>query len=280
MIRQLIIKSGPLMGTVKILSGWSHPGGSTVAFINLTNLLNAHGIDAIFYGPHDWHLDKCRSAKAADLDISNEEDALVAHYVPLREKKFPLRKVIFSCHETNLFPLKNYCFSAVDMVHFVSDWQKEWHGIDKPPSTVIPNIVKVGKRKGTHKRGAVGIIGSIDDHKQPALAIEEALRVEPKGVKIFLFGDVSDEDYYQEHVKPLMRKNKRVKIVGKYDDKTVMYNMVDAVYHASKAETYGLVKHECEMHGIPFNDMFETSQHSECWSEEKILEAWTNILTK
>ena len=46
---------------VKIISGWSDRGGSTFAFINLTNKLNESGIDTTFYGPHPWHLDKCKS---------------------------------------------------------------------------------------------------------------------------------------------------------------------------------------------------------------------------
>ena len=46
---------------IKIISGWSDKGGSTFAFINLTNTLNEYGYDATFYGPHTWHLDKCKS---------------------------------------------------------------------------------------------------------------------------------------------------------------------------------------------------------------------------
>ena len=48
---------------VKIVSGWSGTGGSSTANINLTNLFNDNNIDCTFYGPHDWHLDKCRGAK-------------------------------------------------------------------------------------------------------------------------------------------------------------------------------------------------------------------------
>ena len=265
------------MGRIRILSGWSNPGGSTVAFINLTNLLNKAGIDAIFYGPHNWHLDKCRSAHTARLDITDEEDILIAHFVPLKEEKIPIKKVILSCHETILYPLKDYPMGGVDVIHYVSNWQRDWHGVDHP-SEVIPNIISVGERKGSHKRGAVGIIGSIDAHKQTALAIQSALEAEPKDTRILIFGSVTEEEYYQEHVKPLIKNNKRVKIVGKYDDKTVMYNMIDSVYHASKAETYGLVKHECALHGIPFNDLIGSSQHSEYWPEDKILEAWKKVL--
>jgi len=48
---------------VKIVSGWSNRGGSTFAFINLTNALNKAGYDTTFYGPHEWHLDKCKSGR-------------------------------------------------------------------------------------------------------------------------------------------------------------------------------------------------------------------------
>ena len=264
------------MQTVRILSGWSNPGGSTVAFINLTNMLNEAGINTIFYGPHTWHLDKCKGENTQRLDISDKEDILIAHFIPLKEKKTPLKKVIFSSHETNLFPLKDYCLDAADVVHFVSEKQRGWHGIDHS-SVVIPNIVKVGKRRGNHKRNAVGVIGSVDSHKQTALAIESALASEPKSTKVLIFGGVTNKEYYKEHVKPLLA-NKRVRFAGKYDNKDVMYNMIDAAYHASRFETYGLVRHECAVHGIRFNDLFESSAHSEYWPEDRILESWKSLL--
>ena len=46
---------------IKIITGWSNRGGSTFAFINLTNKLNEYGYETILYGPHEWHLDKCKS---------------------------------------------------------------------------------------------------------------------------------------------------------------------------------------------------------------------------
>ena len=45
---------------VKIVSGISMSGGSTIILINLTNLFNSKGIDTTFYGPHDFHLNKCK----------------------------------------------------------------------------------------------------------------------------------------------------------------------------------------------------------------------------
>jgi hypothetical protein len=264
------------MSTVRILSGWSNPGGSTTAFINLTNLLNDNDIDAVFYGPHPWHLDKCRSGHTQQLDINNPEDVLIAHFVPLKEARPDLKKVIFSSHETKLFPINDYPMDGVDTVHFVSEEQRDWHKTDKS-SVVIPNVVKVGERRGNHKRGAVGVIGSIDSHKQTKLAIESALISEPKGTKVLLFGNATEKDYFAKYIKPLI-KNKRVKMMRAYQDTTLMYNMIDAVYHASQQETYGLIRHECKLHGIPFNDLFNSSAHSEYWEDEKILEAWKKCL--
>ena len=66
---------------VKIVSGWSNRGGSTFAFINLTNELNKAGYDTTFYGPHEWHLDKCKSALMTELKI-NKDDTLIFHFLP------------------------------------------------------------------------------------------------------------------------------------------------------------------------------------------------------
>lgn len=266
------------MGTVRILSGWSNPGGSTRAFINLTNLLNDSGVDTIFYGPNEWHLDKCKAAVTQNLDISNPEDILIAHFIPLQDKKFPLKKIIFSCHETNLFPLKEHSLVSIDQLHFVSEKQRDWHDVDHS-SVVIPNIVNVRKRKSNRKAGAVGIVGSIDSHKQTALAIQNALEMEPKSTKVLVFGSVTDLDYFRKEVKPLL-ENRRVRMMKECNDKDTMYDIIDAVYHASKYETYGLVKHECALHEIPFYDLFKSSSHSEYWPEERILEEWKKVLTE
>jgi len=37
---------------IKIISGYSEKGGSTIALIELTNELNKRGFDTIFFGPH------------------------------------------------------------------------------------------------------------------------------------------------------------------------------------------------------------------------------------
>jgi hypothetical protein len=64
---------------IKILTGWSNTGGSTTAFINLTNLFNKNGIDCTMYGPHDYHLNKCKSGRLNDIRLE-ENDNLIIHF--------------------------------------------------------------------------------------------------------------------------------------------------------------------------------------------------------
>ena len=83
---------------VKILSGWSNKGGSTFAFIKLTNELNNAGIDTTFYGPHEWHLDKCKSGLLNNNFKTNKDDILIVHFLNLGQRP-DVKKVILSCHE-------------------------------------------------------------------------------------------------------------------------------------------------------------------------------------
>ena len=72
------------MSKVKIVSSWTRPGGGTVAHIALTNLLNENGYDCTMYGPHDWHLDKCKSDKFANCNIGPDE-ILISHFIQAPE---------------------------------------------------------------------------------------------------------------------------------------------------------------------------------------------------
>ena len=67
---------------VKIVSGYTEKGGSTTAFINLTNFLNVNGIDCTFYGPHEWHLNKCKSDKIDNVKYY-ENDIVIFHFLHL-----------------------------------------------------------------------------------------------------------------------------------------------------------------------------------------------------
>ena len=67
---------------IKILTGYSDKGGSTVALSNLTNSLNDAGYETIMYGPHDYHLGLCKSGKLTQDVINNlaDEDRVITHF--------------------------------------------------------------------------------------------------------------------------------------------------------------------------------------------------------
>ena len=90
---------------IKIISGWSNKGGSTFALINLTNELNKFGLDTTFYGPHEWHLDKCKSDKLQNLKLT-EKDIVISHFINLGLRP-KVKKIVLFCHEKNLFEVGN-----------------------------------------------------------------------------------------------------------------------------------------------------------------------------
>jgi hypothetical protein len=66
---------------IKIVSGFTEKGGSTTAFINLTNALNQRDINTTFYGPHTWHLDKCKSGILDNSLTVDKDDKLICHFI-------------------------------------------------------------------------------------------------------------------------------------------------------------------------------------------------------
>ena len=176
---------------VKIVSGWSNPGGSTTAHISLTNLLNDNGYDCTFYGPHDYHLDKCKSGSLSDYHTT-DNDVVVTHFIRFRE---PVRSKlhIFSCHEKDIWPIRKMQeegkqdVSDYDAIHFVSEAQKKWQDIDHGNQVIIPPVVD--KVNWTPPKGRVaGVIGSVDWNKQVHTSISRAInrfnydKVLPSGI--------------------------------------------------------------------------------------------------
>lgn len=251
---------------VKLLSGWSNPGGSTEHHISLTNLLNENGYDCTFYGPHPYHLSKCKSdyLHAAVIDPS---DIVISHFLKI-PKEFKVKKHILSCHETNLFPLKDMDLSQYDLVHCVSERQWDWHGVNHPHVVIAPRVDKI--KWTNNNTGFAGVVGSIDDHKQPHLAVKLALEDGYDMVK--LYGKVTDQAYFDNFITPLWDK---VQITEHEENKDFMYNSIDAVYHTSKRETYGLVEAECKLAGIPFKGACNDPVVME---DKEILEKWSQVL--
>ena len=255
---------------VKIISGWSNQGGSTSHHIFLTNLLNENGFDCTFYGAQKWHLDKCQSGALANLEI-NVSDIVISHFLHIKSVVKPLKHIL-SCHETNLFPLKKINLHNYDLIHFVSNSQRNWHSVHCPYVIIPPLVPEVKWEKPCNN--FAGVVGIINSHKQTHKSIERALS--DGFEKVLLFGLVTELDYFNQKIGHFIENGQAI-MMGYENDREKMYNEVDAVYHASIRETYGLVEAECRVAGIPFNG---PSNELEILSKEDILARWQETLLK
>jgi len=256
---------------IRIVSGWSNPGGSTVAHINLCNLFNASGLNCIFYGPHTWHLNKCKS-RLLDHEFSfDEDDTVIIHCLKPIFQKRP-KRIIYSCHETDVFPIADINIQNYDIIHYVSDFQKKWHNVDYP-SIIIPNVIE-DLEKSPLNTGCAGIIGSIDKHKQTHLAINMALKDGYR--KVYLYGDFTDlkyKEYFIDDVCKVLLEKGIIVYKGHEDNKQKMYDSIDCVYNASKRETFNFVKFECEKTGVSYKSLNDVSP-GVLMSNEEILNKW------
>lgn len=254
---------------IKFVTSWTRPGGGTIANIALTNLLNRNGWDCTLYGPHDWHLDKCKGGLSKD-GVINPNDVLITHFIQT-PPNLQCKKHILCCHEKDLFPLKKLPHQQYDIIVFVSNSQKKWQGVNHP-SVIIPPVVEKLKWVDP-KNNTAGIIGSIDKNKQTHVSIARAIK--DGFSKVMLFGDVTDLIYFNEVVSPSMTANADIILAGHEDDREKMYGQISKVYHSSLSETYGLVETECKLAGIPFDG---PSNNQEILEEEEILNRWIRIL--
>ena len=140
--------------------------------------------------------------------------------------------------------------------------------MDAPSIIIPPRVEKVSWT--SPKNNTAGVIGSIDEHKQTHKAVEMALS--DGFEEVFLFGQITDLPYFHKFVQPLIGK---VEVRNHQDDKEAMYGSVEAIYHASKRETYGLVEAECKLSGVPYRGK---QNNPVILSDEEILEKWKTIL--
>ena len=268
-INKLKLKNGP----IKIMTGWSDKGGSTNAFISLTNALNKLGYDATLYGPHTWHLDKCKSA-LLDNNILNIQpnDRLIVHFLQLPNRP-NAGKVILSCHEKNLYEvgkIKQFWDEAVFLNQRHKDYHSEYNGEFKIiPNLKTPFILK--DKTGLEK--IAGVIGSFDENKQTHVSIQRALADGCE--KVYLFSEPYGP-YYENYVKPLL--SDKVILKGFVEDKQVMYDMLGCVYHSSKSEVACLVKDECESTGVVFKGNEATDNPPVLLTNDEIINKWIKIL--
>lgn len=265
---------------IKIITGYSERGGSTVVLINLTNKLNEMGYETIMYGPHDYHLDKCKSGKYTPDVIKNitPEDRVITHFFRLYERP-NAKKVVLACHEKWWFDvgsLPRYFDEVIFLHQAHADYHKNNLGKYNGPYDIIPNLKDILIKKDKLELDLVaGIVGSIEERKQTHISIQRALK--DRCEKIYLFGKVGNQAYYNSFVKPLLSLPKIIEY-GYTESKQEMYDMIGRVYHSSIGEVACLVKDECWSTGTKFFGNEETEHEVSPLSNEEIMQRWVEKL--
>lgn len=259
--------------TVKIISGYSDKGGSTTAFINLTNYFNANGIKCVFYGPHKYHLDKCKSALLRDLKFE-KNDIVISHFIQLA-KRPDVKKIVLSSHEKWWFDVASIP-KFWDEVIFLHDKHREYHNKYTGHYSIIPNLKEslVATNK-PDKEMIAGIIGTIEPRKQTHISIQRALS--DGCSQVLLFGHVGDQKYFDEHIEKY-KNNPKIKLIGHTTNKQEMYDSIGRVYHSSKGEVACLVKDECFLTKTKFFGNEETEHEISTLNNEEILQLWKTTL--
>lgn len=260
------------MQNIKIISGWSATGGSTEAFINLTNHLNATGYNTTYYGPHTYHLDKCKAGLHKDIISFDKNDILICHFISLGYNRPDVKKIILCCHEKNLFPIHTM-YHYWDIAVFLNESHKNYHKYTKKYE-IIPNFrqeLKCIEKQDKDK--IAGIIGNIDPNKQVHISIERAIKDDCE--KIYIFGEIRDPNYFNTYVKPLL--SHKVIHKGFINNKQEIYDSIGRVYHSSISECASLVKDECYSTGTKFFGNNATENNVTILSNKEILDKWIKL---
>jgi hypothetical protein len=261
---------------IKILTGYSNVGGSTTALAALCNLFNDNKMPCELYGPTDWVKSKLNGNYYKPLNSAqfNKEDTVIYHFLGVTQR-LEVKKLILSCHETNVFPIKEVK-PAYDALHFVSKFQKDWQGVD---GVVIPNVItkyKKSQKRTTNK--VAGIVGSIDPHKQTHLSIKRAL--EDKNIsKIELWGQITTFEYFWNEVYPLLNEN--ISYHGASKDMQKVYDRLDVVFSSSLRECLPMIQAECHLAGVEFRGLPENTRSLEdyIFDDQEILNKWKELLS-
>jgi hypothetical protein len=263
---------------IKILTGHSDGGGSTMAHIALCNMFNEAGFDCTLYGRHDWHLDKCKGLPLRDY-FPHHEDILISHFISSFTNRPLSRKFILSLHEKDIFPIAKMPYRIYDKIHYIRESQKDWHGIGHFPNFICPNIHDDITVTNPPKEKIAGIIGSIDANKQTHISIQRAL--DDGHTKIKLYGKVTEglEAYYINHVLPLISENPDIIDYPIFEeDKNKMYSSITDAYLSSKSEVCPFVQGECQIAGINFHGNDQTNEEYKVLSKNEILNIWINAM--
>lgn len=260
---------------IKVISGFSERGGSTFAHINLCNNFQSKGYDCTFYGPHSFHLDKCKGDLSQNFKIESD-DILIAHYIDLPYKP-NIRKLILSLHEKELYQLKYKNYRIFDKIHYLNDSQKAWHGVTHP-HFICQNFHVELKKNPKKVTKVAGIIGSIDRNKQVHKSILRAL--EDSMEEVFIYGTINDNRYFQEFVKPILDKNPNVVLKGFVDNRQEIYDSISDVYMSSNSENASFVVDECIMTNTSYHLNSNIVTPEKILSNEEAFQIWEKEVLK
>jgi len=255
---------------IKVISGWGGPGGSTVAFNNLVNLFNKKGRTACLYTPHKWEGVTCKWDSHQNISF-HKDDTVIYHFMQF-SKRPPVKRLILSCHETSVFPIKDKKDLVYDDIHFVSHFQKKWQGVE---GHVIPNVFqKYAPRDNKFKVRCAGVLGSIDSNKRTHRSVARALDDGHTDVRIY--GAITDLNYFNQEVLPLL--GSRVSYRGIESDMQVVYDTVTDVYHSPELETFNLIKPECKHAEVNYHGDEGNDTGAEYWHDDDIYSKWKSII--
>tara|TARA_R110000824_G_scaffold303001_2_gene490801 strand:- start:183 stop:974 length:792 start_codon:yes stop_codon:yes gene_type:complete len=261
------------MAKIKIITGWSMEGGSTFSLMELCDLFNERGHDCTLYGPHEWHLDKCKGDMLTNFDIE-KGDTVIGHFLPMPERPPLAKKTILSCHEKEVFKLKEQEIDGYDKIRFVSKDQRSWQGVY---GKVIPNCMRGVKPSQKPEGDIAGIIGTLCPMKQTHVSVQRALA---DGCdKVLIYGNIYNQEYYDTHIEPIL--SDRVIHMGMEMDKQKIYDSISCVYQSNSddlPEAFGRVRAECIRAGIPYHGNKAATTKFELWDEDKIYDAWKELL--
>ena len=261
---------------VKIVSDISIAGGSTIILINLTNLFNSKGIDTTFYGPHDFHLDKCKSKPFKDFRFE-KNDIIMSHHLKF-DKRPNVKRIVLACHEKWWFEVADTPIYW-DTVVFNHEEQRNYHNRYQGPYVLIPNpkdfTNPLYPKDKPELDKVAGVIGNIEERKQTHLSIEKAL--DDGCEKVYVYGNMMDEKYYNKYVKKY-NHHPYVEIKGLVTDKQKMYDSIGRVYHLSSGEVSCLVKDECKYTNTKFFGNEQTEHIVSDLTNDEIFLLWKDVL--
>lgn len=259
---------------IKIITGHSLHGGSTISLMNLTELFNKNGYECKMYGPHDWFLSQSPYTDLIGNIKLNSTDIVIKHYFLPFAIRPPVKKYILALKEKQIFPLKNINYKVFDKIQYLNERQKDWHGVDHP-YFYVQNPHGDLKANPKLSDGIAAFIGNIDENKQVHKSI---LRAFKDGYKEFrIYGKIHDERYWINYVEPLLMKLPTVRLMGYVSNRQEIYDSVNAVYIDSISENASRVSDECQITNTKFYGNEQTPIQT-LSTDQEILDIWKREL--